>query len=642
MFTSSPQWKMQPLALADATLSDAFWAPRQETNRKATLSAAYHQCKKTGRFDAWKLAWKPGQPHKPHIFWDSDVAKWLEAVAHSLIKHKDPSLYRRARNVIELICKAQEKDGYLNTHFQVVRPKARWTNLTSDHELYCAGHLMEAAVAWHEATCENDFLETLCRYADYIDTVFGPRKGQRRGYPGHQEIELALIKLFKATGKKRYLDLAAYFINERGRRPNYFVKEARQRGKSAQEARPENFCTLQAHLPVREQHAAVGHAVRAMYLYAGMADLAGETGDSSLLQACRRLWKSVTQKRMYLTGSVGSLAQGERFSEDFHLPNETAYAETCAAIGLVFWAHRMLQFEADGRYADIMERALYNGVLSGVSQDGVRFFYENPLASDPKNPGSNGKRQRHERQPWFGTSCCPTNIARLLASLGKYAYSQQNRTAWVHLFIQGEGHFSINNQAIRIQQTTRYPYGERIRFCIDCSTPTSFTLALRIPSWCPSASLKVNGRSKPISRLQKKGYVKLARTWKKGDRVELELPMTIRYLHAHPRAKANLGRVALQRGPLVYCFEEKDNGRDLEALQISKRTSIRTQALKTLGGAVALKLRGQRENPKQWPRDSLYATPTPQTKPVQLMAVPYALWNNRGKGEMQVWMREAR
>ena len=316
-----PRSTINPVPLPEVVVEDSFWTPRIDTNREVTLPIEYEQCKKTGRIDAWKLQWRKGRPHEPHIFWDSDVAKWLEAVAYSLTTHPDSKLERKADKVISLMEKAQRSDGYLNVHFTIVRPKDRWTNLRDAHELYCAGHLMEAAVAYAQATGKTRFLEVLCRYADHIDREFGPKKGQRKGYPGHEEIELALVKLYHVTDEKRYLKLAKFFVDQRGRSPHYFDQEAKKRGDNRN---PAHFY-YQAHQPVRDQRDAVGHAVRACYLYAGMADVARETDDPSLLAACRRLWKSIVQKRMYVTGGVGSTHQGERFTEDFDLPNEEAY-----------------------------------------------------------------------------------------------------------------------------------------------------------------------------------------------------------------------------------------------------------------------------------------------------------------------------
>jgi len=418
----SPAYRMRSFGLENVAVDDRFWTPRQETNRLVTLPIEYRQCRKTGRLRAWKLNWRPGRGNPPHIFWDSDAAKWLEAVGYSLAARPDRKLERLADKVIDDIAAAQRPDGYLNIYYSVVEPDQRWTNLRDRHELYCAGHLMEAAVAYHQATGKRKLLDVLCRYADHIDATFGRSRGKKRGYPGHEEIELALVKLYHATGEKRYLKLAKYFVDERGRRPHYYDKEARARGDDRKKYWPGTYEYNQSHLPVRRQSAVVGHAVRAFYLYAGMADVAAETHDGELLAACKRLWRDATRHKMYVTGGVGPSGRNEGFTRTYDLPNETAYAETCAAIALVFFAHRMLQIEADAHYADVMERALYNGTISGVSADGTRFFYTNPLAAAPPARAAGGKPEPHRRE-WFGCACCPPNIARLIASLPQYVYS---------------------------------------------------------------------------------------------------------------------------------------------------------------------------------------------------------------------------
>lgn len=353
--------------------------------------------------------------------------------------------------IIDLIVAAQQEDGYLNVYYTVVEPEDRWSNLRDQHELYCAGHLIEAAVAHHAATGKWTLLNAICRYADYIDTVFRRGQDKNRGYPGHGEIELALVKLYHATGGKHYLKLAAHFLNQRGQQPYYFDQEARKRGEDPTPTRHNNYEHLQAHLPVREQKTAEGHAVRAVYLYAAMADVAAETGDAELLKACRSIWKNIVEKRLYIHGGIGSTRFGERFTQDYDLPNEDAYAETCAAIGLVFFAWRMLQIEPDRQYAEVMERALYNGIISGVSQDGRRFFYDNYLASTPGIHRFTGQKSPL-RQEWFSCACCPTNISRLLASLGQYIYSQTARSIFVHLYIDGTVSLKLSGQNVTLSK----------------------------------------------------------------------------------------------------------------------------------------------------------------------------------------------
>ncbi len=629
--------KIKPLSLRKVRIEDAFWSARLETNRTVTLPDVYQKCKKTGRIDAFKLNWKPPKPNQPHVFWDSDVAKWVEAASASLATHPDTKLEKLLNGVIDLIVNAQQPDGYLNVHFTVVEPEKRWSNLRDNHELYCAGHLMEAAVAHYEATGKGDFLDAMCRCADHIDTVFGRGKGKKRGYPGHEEIELALVKLYRATGERRYLDLGRYFVDERGRRPLYFDIEARARGKKPYEY----GASHQAHLPVRDQKTADGHAVRAMYLYCAMADVAAETGDKTLLAACKRLWKNVTHRRMYITGGIGSSKDGERFTTDYDLPNETAYAETCAAIGLVFWAHRMLHLEPDGRYADVMERALYNGVLSGVSLDGSKFFYVNPLTVHPK-----GFRFMYAayfepvRQEWFGTSCCPTNLARLLASLERYVYSQGKNEIYVHLYVAGAAEFDLAGSKVRLTQKTQYPWKEKVRLIVRPEKPAEFTVALRIPGWCRAASLKVNGRAVRLARITKKGYAKIKRLWKSGDTVELTLPMPIEQIQANPNVRMNNGKVALQRGPVVYCLEEIDNGPNLSEISLPADATLRARYDKDLlGGVTVITAKARRRDDSLW-KDCLYQSASSKTKVVNIRAIPYYAWCNRKPGEMLVWIRE--
>ncbi|NLB55146.1 MAG: glycoside hydrolase family 127 protein, partial [Lentisphaerae bacterium] len=372
--------KIKPVQHSSVSFNDKFWSKRIETNRTKTIPAVYDNCKNSGRINAWRIDWKPGKKNTPHHFWDSDVAKWMEAAAYSLATHPDKVLERQLKSLTKLISSAQMQDGYLNSYYQSVDIANRWTNLRDMHELYCAGHLIEAAVAFKETTGDNQFLDTLIRYVKHIDSQFGNEPGKKPGYPGHQEIELALIKLYRLRKDKKHLDLATYFIDERGKDPKYFDVEAKLRGATKPLA-PETFKQLQAHLPVREMRTAEGHAVRACYLYSAMVDVATETGDKTLLTVSEQIWKNITERRMYITGGVGSDPMGERFSYDYDLPNETAYAETCANISLVFFAHRLLQVNPKSEYADVMERALYNSVISGVSLDGTKFFYENPLAA---------------------------------------------------------------------------------------------------------------------------------------------------------------------------------------------------------------------------------------------------------------------
>lgn len=617
-----------PVPFRDVRLAGRFWGPRLEVNRQATIPHEYLQCKETGRIDAFGLDWRPGAGPEPHIFWDSDVAKWLEAASYSLAAHPDPELDSLVDGVVALVAGAQQADGYLNVHFTVVEPERRWSNLRDAHELYCAGHMIEAGVAHFAATGKRALLEVVCRYADYIGTVFGRGPGQKRGYPGHEEIELALIRLHRATGEGRYLALAQYFVDERGQRPRYFDLERGE--EDSDPARSERHARYnQSHLPVREQAEAVGHSVRAMYLYCAMADLAGETGDQGLRAALERLWEDVTGRHMYITGGVGSSAANEGFTGDYDLPNPTAYAETCANVGLVFWAHRLAQLECDGRYTDVLERALYNGVISGVSADGRRFFYANPLASDGAA----------HRQDWFGCACCPPNVARLLASLGQYVYSTSQGEVAVHLYAEGTAELDLQGRRLSLRQETDYPWNGSVALTVGLASPARFGLRLRLPGWCRGATLAVQGR--PVEGEIVRGYARIEREWHDGDRVELDLPMPVERIHAHPDVAADFGATALQRGPVVYCFEAVDNPgvRLRHALLPRGAAFAAALAPEVLGGVVVVEGEAVMVSPEAL-EGGLYRTRAPETVPVRLRGVPYAVWDNRAPGAMRVWLPE--
>ncbi len=618
-----------PLAWQHVQLTSGFWYERQLINARVTIPTVYQRCEETGRLAAWKLDWKPGMPNEPHVFWDSDVAKWLEAAAYSLITHPNAEIEQRIEDLIALIARAQQPDGYLNTHFTVVRPHLRWANLRDGHELYCAGHLIEAAVAHFQATGREHFLHVVCRYADYLAKVFGTGEGQMRGYCGHAEIELALVKLSRATGAQRYLELAKYFVEERGRQPHYFDLEAVARGENPHDYWAKTHEYTQAHLPVREQRVPVGHAVRGMYLYCAMADLAAEYDDHELLAVCRRLFRHVTEKRMYLTGGLGSSRSNEGYTSDYDLPNEIAYAETCAAIALCLFAHRMLQIEAEGVYADVLERALFNGVLSGVALAGNTFFYENPLAS----------RGDHHRWHWHHCSCCPPNIARLLAAFGQFIYSQREDELYVHLYAASRAYFKLEEHAVTLNQETKYPWDEHVRLLFHMEAPAEFTLALRIPTWCRAAELKINGETVPLYAALHRGYVCVRRLWEARDVVELRLPMPVERVYAHPEVAANRGRVALQVGPVVYCLEEADNGKNLHDLFLPRNAKLATKFEENLlNGVVTISGMAQRRMAADY-EDTLYRSTPPRYEEVSIKAIPYFAWANRTPGEMLVWMR---
>ncbi|MCS7242963.1 MAG: glycoside hydrolase family 127 protein [Candidatus Caldatribacterium sp.] len=574
------------------------------------------------------------------VFQDSDVAKWLEAASHCLRYYPDAELERLLDEVIEVIALAQREDGYLNTYFTIKDPQGRWTNLRDNHELYCAGHLIEAAVAHYQATGKGKLLDIAKRLADHIEARFGDGPTKRRGYCGHPEVELALVKLYRATGERKYLDLAAFFVNERGRKPLYFELEAQERGeeKPAWPFWTPEYC--QAHLPVREQQEAVGHAVRAMYLYSAMADLALELQDKTLLEACRTLWESVTRKRMYITGGIGSSAEGEAFTFDYDLPPDRAYTETCASIGLVFFAQRMLRLEERGEYGDVLERALYNGVLSGISLDGTKYFYVNPLEVFPE-----AVQKRYDlrhvvllRQPWFSCACCPPNIARLFASLPDYVYSQDGDCLSVHLFVASTLQTDLRGKSISLVQETDYPWGEEVRLQVLPEEPLEFTVAVRIPGWCRQPRLSVNGTELNLSPYLSQGYARVKRRWERGDILELFLPMPVERVRANPAVRDAAGKVALQRGPLVFCLEEVDNGANLASIVLPEDTVLSaTFVPDLLGGVVVLSGEALRESGSS---PGLYSFVRPQRRVVLLRAIPYYAWNNRGVGEMTVWIRE--
>ncbi|NLF76087.1 MAG: glycoside hydrolase family 127 protein, partial [Chloroflexi bacterium] len=557
---------LKPVYLDKVEITTGLWAERQAVNRSRTIPAIHKQLKKTGRLDAWRLdpnRERPRHGHVIYMFWDSDTGKWLEAVGYSLHTHPDQALEQCADDVISLMASAQQPDGYLNTYFGNLEPENKWRNLRDCHEMYNAGHLIEGAVAYYKATGKRAVLDIVTRFADHIDASFGPKEGQKRGYPGHPELEMALVTLYRATGEKRYLDLAKYFIDERGQPPIYFDVEAAERGENPEDFWAKTYRYCQAHMPIREQTEATGHAVRACYLYAGIADVALETHDQELVEVSRRLWDDLTSHQMYITGGLGPAHSNEGFTFAYDLPNETAYAETCAAISLAFWAHRMFHLDPNNRYIDIMERALYNNVLSGVSYEGDEFFYANPLTSyphvNPHDPISGILSGDHyRRSEWFFCPCCPANVARIVADIGSYFYSTTANRIYVHLYNQNAAHFELGGQAVTLEQQTNYPWDGRIQFTIKTGGPVAFELALRVPGWCRGYRLEVN--QQPHSTSPENGYAVIGRQWRDGDSVTLELEMPVERMVAHPEIRHDAGQIALQRGPVVYCLEEADNG----------------------------------------------------------------------------------
>ena len=636
MNTASTKRQLTPVPFTQVTLDDSFWAPRQVINRTVTIPHMHQMLVDTGRIGAFDLKFERPVPSPiVLIFGDSDPAKWLEAASYALATQDDPVLAKLVDAVADKIISAQQPDGYLNTHFTAIQPEMRWKNLRDWHEMYCAGHLMEAAVAHHQATGDPKLLNALARYADHIDATFGTEPGKKRGYGGHPEIELALVRLYHETGEERYLNFAKYLVDERGHsNPHYYDLEAVERGDDPKKfwARTYEYC--QAHTPIREQHKVVGHAVRAMYLLCGVADLAHEYDDPTLLATCEQLWENLVYQRMYLTGGIGPSRHNEGFTTDYDLPDETAYAETCASIALIMWNQRLLQFRGEGKYADIIEQTLYNGFISGVALDGKHFFYVNPLAS----PGN------HHRTPWFECPCCPPNIGRILASLGNYFYSTGDHALWVHLYGQNTATMTVNGQAVQVRQTTNYPWDEQIQLTLDLAQARPFTLHLRIPGWCNEWSITVNGAPLRMDLPPQNGYLAITRTWAPGDKVELTLAMPVQAVWAHPAVRQMQGRIALQRGPLVYCLEGVDNAVNnldriaLDPAQVGQFTAVHHPDL--LGGVTVLQGVGQVIDDTDWDSHTLYRYSEPTAaKTVAVTAIPYPVWDNRAAGEMRVWFR---
>lgn len=583
------------------------------------------------------------------VFQDSDVYKWLEAVGNILLLERDEELEKKADSVIDMIEAAQEEDGYLDTYFSIEEPDKKWTDLLECHELYCAGHFIESAVAYYRGTGKRKILDIACRLANHLCRTFGPEEGKNHGYPGHQEIELALIKLCDVTGNQNYLELAKYFINQRGT-DDFFEQEFEKRGKisfwnKAVQAEPnitynqfsyKNY--NQFHEPVRNQSEPTGHAVRAVYMYTAMADIAARTQEESLLQACKTLWKNIVNKQMYITGGIGSTHSGEAFTVPYDLPNDTNYSETCASIGLMFFAQRMLKAEVNRSYADVMEQALYNTVLGGMNREGNRFFYANPLCVVPEACTGNPERfhVKPERQKWFACACCPPNIARTLPDLWEYLYMVEQDTAYAHLFMGNQAKIQLESGVLSVSQTTEYPWNGKIHFQVSADTTQPLTLAIRIPTWSKTYTLKENGKE-IVAEMQENGYVYVQRDFHAGVGLDLELDMRPRFVQSNRKVHYNAGKVAIIRGPLVYCIEEADNGKYLAEISIDPKQALTEQESEDFGKCVLIDGKGVRRENKTG-EESLYALYETEEVPVNIKAVPYFLWNNRGKGEMQVWI----
>ena len=622
----SPYARLRPVPITAVRLADTFWQPRREINRTKTLPAQHTQCEETGRMDNFRRAsGRKDVPFRGIYFNDSDVYKWLEAAASALATDpEDTALRGLVESAIDEIAAAQDADGYLNTYFSVDRVAERWTNLRDMHELYCAGHLFQAAVAHFRATGARTLMDVAVRFADLICGTFGPAsEGKREGTCGHEEIEMALVELSRATGNPRYLAQADYFVSARGREPSAVT------GQSGADRR-----YLQDHVPFRRLDEVLGHAVRMAYLSAGAADVYAETGDESLKAALDRQWDNATARRTYLTGGLGARWEGEAFGGDYELPAR-AYAETCAAIGSVMWNWRMLLATGEAKYAEVLERALYNGVLSGLSLDGGKYFYQNPLADGGT----------HRRQPWFGTACCPPNVARLLAQLPGYFYSVSDEEVWVHLYAEGTARLTLpDGVVVGLSVRTRYPWDGDVEITLT-EVPEGFSvLNLRVPAWASGAAITVNGEVADVET-SPGSYATIGRDWKAGDVIRLQMPMPPRVVTADPRVSDVAGHVALMRGPLVYCIEQADHAEevaDVRDVLFPADAGLDTVPKPDLlGGIVALTFLGFGAKRRQWD-GALYrpleAAQRDEPGVVEVLAIPYYAWANREAGPMTVWM----
>ncbi len=623
------------IPLKDIQIQDRFWKERLDLVRKEIIPYQWEamndrvpNAEPSHCIENYRIAAGQAQgSFYGEVFQDSDLAKWLEAVAYVLSFQPDPKLEKLADEAIELVCAAQQSDGYLNTFFTIKEPDQRWRNLREGHELYCAGHMMEAAVAYFEATGKRRLLDAMMRFADLICNTFGPEEGKIHAYPGHEEVELALFRMYRATGVRRYLELSAYFINCRGTGVNYFRKENDRPGYLpiwGSMDTNSDMSYYQAHQPVREQKQAAGHAVRAMYLYSAMADLAGELKDEGLLNACKTLWNDVTERQMYVTGGVGASGILERFTTDYDLSNEMAYAESCASVGLMLFGLRMNRVTRQAKYFDPVERALYNTVLASVALDGKSFFYVNPLEVWPKAcmPYTSKEHVKPVRQPWFSCACCPPNVARTFASLGQYIWAQDSQRVYLNLFISST--VKAKNGAI-LKLETEFPLENVLKITSD----QVLELAVRIPGY--GKNFRAN-----VSYRKENGYGVFE--LEAGKELEIQFDAPACFIRANPEVRACSGKVCIQRGPVVYCLEEIDNGSNLSALSVDTAVSPGERESDIPGGLM-ITASGKRRRP--WADDKLYGEIPSQYEETVLQAVPYAFWGNREKGEMTVWIRES-
>jgi len=625
--SQTPIQKFEFINFSQVTVTDNFWKPRIDKVATKTLPACIYQTETvTSRIRNFqKVARKNGEKHEGIYFDDSDVYKALEAMAYSLKTHPDTAMERKADDWIDIIAAAQLPDGYLNTYFTLTDLNKRWTDMEK-HEDYCAGHLIEAAVAYYNTTGKRKLLDVAIRFADHIDSTF--RLQNRNWVSGHEEIELALVKLFRTTKNERYLKLANWYLEQRG---HGYGRGAIWQNKNWGPA----YC--QDGLPVREQKEITGHAVRAMYLYTGTADVAAATGDTGYMNAMQEVWKDVVYRNMYITGGIGSSGDNEGFSLDYDLPNAQAYCETCASVGMVLWNQRMCELTGDSRYLDVLERSLYNGALDGLSLSGDRFFYDNVLSS-------NGQHQRRE---WFGTACCPSNIARLVTSIGDYIYGKSENAVWINLFVASSTRINTGNSTVDVKMSTDYPWNGQVKLNIDPVKKSKFQLFIRIPGWAsgeavpgdlyrfvetdrPAISFAVNGKA--VSFKEERGYAIIEREWKKGDVVNFEFQMDVQKIIANNDVKTDRQRTALQRGPILYCVEGADNKEGVWNILLPADASFTTIPYKIIDEpVVALKA----ELPSLIVNEEGTEVKIGRRN---VTAIPYYTWANRGAYAMQVWI----
>ena len=596
--TSKEDIKEQPLKMIEqidfshVKINDNFWSPRLSKHVSATLPVCIDQIEnQTGRIRNFENAAKGEGEHSGIFFDDSDVYKALEGMAYSLINNPDPELEKKADEWIDKFAAAQQPDGYINTFYTLTGLDKRWTNMDK-HEMYCAGHMIEAGVAYYQATGKRKLLDVCIRMTDHMMSQFGP--GKRHWVPGHEEIELALVKLYQTTQEQKYLDFAYWLLEERGHGHGTMGDEGKW-----------DPVYYQDIVPVRRLTDISGHAVRCMYLYCGMADVAALKNDTGYIAAIDRLWDDVVHRNMYITGGIGSSRDNEGITEDYDLPNLDAYCETCASVGMVLWNQRMNQLTGDSKYIDILERSLYNGALAGISLGGDRFFYVNPLES----------KGDHHRQEWYGCACCPSQLSRFLPSIGNYIYASSDDALWVNLYIGNTGQIRIGETDILLTQETDYPWDGSVKLTISTSQPLEKEIRLRIPNWCKTYDLSINGKRINVS--EKKGYA-VIKDWKSQDVIALDMDMPVEIVAADPHVKENFGKRAIQRGPLVYCMEEIDNPEYFDQIQLSPSTTFQTAFVSDiLNGIKTIKTNGRAQS----------AT-----------FIPYYAWDNRKAGKMRVWI----